>query len=504
MRSLQGVFTSFDDHEVHIDDPPGTEEADKVYPRPIDPDDRLCDFNALKVGNNINHWTGIPGDIRRAYDQQLKGVEIQQWWPGATMRAECNDSTAVGRGCWYRTRLLNDPFCTETKRCLHVAAHDGEPSHSYTCPQWLRDPSGHRCKLPADNDWQACPMKYQNLRIAGAPGVLPQDRAPSSAEQFKAAINVQCSDVQLAEKVATDDLAPPPHMEGTSTQHTTSTEPGDHSTTSFEGEPAHDTIGTDTHDTMGTDNTEKDGDEHDTMDKMGLPKDDDVHKDDGGDEATTNSDSDSVMKAIEEMKPSPECEQKCEGQCGSAPHQPEDTAVHGKQNKSKTSSTGPEHKGKGDQSGVGAQSEKVEKCMETCLTECQANFKKDHCLGPITDSPDNNFFFDVKSNTWYWCTPDLRCSTHRIKQISYPTDGKCGKRSVCGQDEGCFEHEVTSKKSVFHCVPKTKTFVIGAGDDEGLQSAMPLPMVLLAPVGCWQHGGGRKVKRRQIRIEQFL
>eukprot|EP00971_Amphidinium_carterae_P081312 1608570-Amphidinium_carterae.1 len=36
---------------------------------------------------------------------------------------------------------------------------------------------------------------------------------------YKAAINVQCSDVQLAEKVATDDLAPPPHMVAFFMQH---------------------------------------------------------------------------------------------------------------------------------------------------------------------------------------------------------------------------------------------------------------------------------------------
>eukprot|EP00403_Amphidinium_massartii_P022399 CAMPEP_0178396902 /NCGR_PEP_ID=MMETSP0689_2-20121128/13969_1 /TAXON_ID=160604 /ORGANISM="Amphidinium massartii, Strain CS-259" /LENGTH=515 /DNA_ID=CAMNT_0020017593 /DNA_START=13 /DNA_END=1557 /DNA_ORIENTATION=+ len=494
-RLFAKAFTSFGGDEVIIndDDPPGTEASDPAYPRPVDPDDEECDWDGMKVGNNIDHWTGIQGDIRRTYDTQLKGVEIRQWWPGATGNAECDDSTAP-RGCWFRARVLNDPFCTESKRCLHIAAHDGEPSHSYTCPQWVKDPLGKRCKLPADKEWQACPMKYNTLRIAGVSGSLPTDRAPSSAEQFKAAINTECSDLKLTESGLGDESHLDPHKESPTEHHV-----DDGRDTSFQSKEP--TVGTDDsteleNDDFGDFSDEKDDDvteDHDDLTERGLH--DDEH---------TNHEA-SVREAIERMKPAPECQEKCKVEC--SVHSPtpvehtddetpprtetgdlDDTETptvpptkkSTKTKKDTEPDTGHDNPVKSEQ-----MSQKQEQCMEKCLHECMANFHKDHCIGPtIEDSPDNNYFFDVKNNSWYWCTPDLRCARYDIKQIFYPMDGKCGKTKVCEKEEGCFEHEVTSKKSVFHCVPKSKTFVIGAGDDEGVQAAIPLPVAFVAALGC--------------------
>ena len=29
-----------------------------------------------------------------------------------------------------------------SERCIHFAAHDGEPTNTFTCPTWIRDPDG--------------------------------------------------------------------------------------------------------------------------------------------------------------------------------------------------------------------------------------------------------------------------------------------------------------------------------------------------------------------------
>lgn len=139
-----------------------------------------CDWLHMQLGNNIGHWVGDRPGIKYTYDHDLKGVEIRSWWPGRAGGGECNDITDGKRGCWYRGRMLNDPSCDEiNNHCLHFAAHDGEPAHTYTCPTWVKDHEGMPCKLP--KDWQFCPEKFLLLRIdSGVP------------QEFKESISKPC------------------------------------------------------------------------------------------------------------------------------------------------------------------------------------------------------------------------------------------------------------------------------------------------------------------------
>lgn len=138
-----------------------------------------CNWLDLQLGNNVGHWVGDRPGIKYSYDHDLKGLEIRYWWPGRASGGECNDTTNPGRGCWYRARMLNDPSCDEKNHCLHVAAHDGEPAHTYTCPTWVRNHEGMPCNLPLD--WQYCPEKFNLLRIDSG---IPQE--------FKEAISKPC------------------------------------------------------------------------------------------------------------------------------------------------------------------------------------------------------------------------------------------------------------------------------------------------------------------------
>lgn len=139
-----------------------------------------CDWEDMKLGNNTYIWKAEKPDIKYAYDHDLKGKEVKVWWPGRAEGGECNNVKDPKRGCWYRARLLNDVGCRESERCLHVAAHDGEPRHTYTCPTWVRNDDGHACKLP--ENWQACPPSFVLKRVDSG---VPQD--------FKKALAVQCA-----------------------------------------------------------------------------------------------------------------------------------------------------------------------------------------------------------------------------------------------------------------------------------------------------------------------
>jgi hypothetical protein len=138
-----------------------------------------CDFYNLQLGNNTGHWQPDRPGIKYTYDHDLKGLKIKYWWPGKSANGECNNLTDSGRGCWYEGRLLNDPSCSEKDHCLHVAGHDGEPSHSFTCPTWMMNHEGIPCKLPPE--WQACPKKFKTLRVDSG---IPQD--------FKQALATPC------------------------------------------------------------------------------------------------------------------------------------------------------------------------------------------------------------------------------------------------------------------------------------------------------------------------
>lgn len=129
-----------------------------------------CDWYTMELGNNIGHWRGDRPAIKYQYDHDLKGLEIHYWWPGKSTKGECNDLTDKSRGCWFKGRLLNDPSCDDKNHCLHVAGHDGEPAHSYTCPNWITNPEGVPCKLPPG--WQACPRHFHLVRVSSG---VPQD-----------------------------------------------------------------------------------------------------------------------------------------------------------------------------------------------------------------------------------------------------------------------------------------------------------------------------------------
>lgn len=144
--------------------------------------DRECDFAELTSGNQVTAWQGDRASIKHAYDHSLTGPQVWSWWPGRTRSGECRDVGDASRGCWYRSRLLGDPSCNAEGHCLHTAAHDGEPTHSYTCPTWLRNEQGYRCRLPAS--WQACPDRFSVARLD----------SEVSPDELKAALSVPCAD----------------------------------------------------------------------------------------------------------------------------------------------------------------------------------------------------------------------------------------------------------------------------------------------------------------------
>lgn len=164
-------------------------QEDQVHgatdPQVLAPDpnqDRECDFGELTAGNQVAAWQGDRASIKHAYDHALTGPQVWSWWPGRTRAGECRDVGDASRGCWFRTRLLGDPGCNAEGHCLHTAAYDGEPTHSYTCPTWLRNEQGYRCRPPAG--WQACPERFSLVRAD----------SDVSADEFRAALSVPCAD----------------------------------------------------------------------------------------------------------------------------------------------------------------------------------------------------------------------------------------------------------------------------------------------------------------------
>mmetsp|Transcript_95750 Transcript_95750/g.166350 ORF Transcript_95750/g.166350 Transcript_95750/m.166350 type:complete len:330 (+) Transcript_95750:126-1115(+) len=100
--------------------------------------------------------------------------EIRYWWPGKAGKGECNDLTDRNRGCWYPGKIVpqgaEGNTCKEDEkgpRCIQIKSLDGETSHSFTCPSWIRkiDPEdskvdGERCHGPEGTPWNACPLKF--------------------------------------------------------------------------------------------------------------------------------------------------------------------------------------------------------------------------------------------------------------------------------------------------------------------------------------------------------
>jgi len=137
---------------------------------------RLRDF---MVGNSMGNWSPTKAKIKTTYDYGLKGQEVAIWWPGRTNKGDCNNVRDESRGCWFRSRLLSDPGCLLDQRCLHFAAHDGEPTLTYTCPTWVKNMDGTSSKLP--DRWQACPTKFNLARLDSG---IPQE--------FKQAMSQTC------------------------------------------------------------------------------------------------------------------------------------------------------------------------------------------------------------------------------------------------------------------------------------------------------------------------
>lgn len=123
-----------------------------------------CNFAAMQLGNQAGRWRGGSAQIQQTYQHDLKGQEVRAWWPGNAGQGPCQNLSDAGRGCWYRARLLNDVACTAKRHCLHLAAHDGEATHTYTCPTWIKDHMGRRCSLP--KKWQACPENFHVKRTS--------------------------------------------------------------------------------------------------------------------------------------------------------------------------------------------------------------------------------------------------------------------------------------------------------------------------------------------------
>lgn len=129
-----------------------------------------CDFEggSLMEGHPLPRKLVARHELYQNYANNLKnGAEVSVWWPGRTVKGECNEVSGE-RGCWTKARLLNDTACLAKDRCLHVAYHDGENSHTYTCPTWVRalnpdGSTGATCKSP--DGWQACPPKFTLLRL---------------------------------------------------------------------------------------------------------------------------------------------------------------------------------------------------------------------------------------------------------------------------------------------------------------------------------------------------
>lgn len=140
---------------LDVDDPSVAEESPKAA---------LCHWRDLQSGNSrsTKGFNGDKGTLKYEYEARLTGPTIEHFWPGKTVIGECNYVDDPDRGCWYRAKILRDEDCTLGQRCLHVVAHDGEPSHTYTCPTWVKNSFGQRCGLPVG--WQACPIKFVNAR----------------------------------------------------------------------------------------------------------------------------------------------------------------------------------------------------------------------------------------------------------------------------------------------------------------------------------------------------
>jgi len=132
--------------------------------------------------------------------------------------------------------------------------------------------------------------------------------------------------------------------------------------------------------------------------------------------------------------------------------------------------------------------------FEATLTPCKfAPDKDQHCLeedGFKESDPNDRealkhvgMYFDLGMNTWFRCTPWMRCEKYPIKEIYDPelSGGKCGKEA-CRQGESCFVHEMkkpdgisdelwlkSGAKPEHKCVAGWNTFMIS--DSSGVLKA---------------------------------
>eukprot|EP00927_Polykrikos_kofoidii_P051931 TRINITY_DN45701_c0_g1_i1.p1 TRINITY_DN45701_c0_g1~~TRINITY_DN45701_c0_g1_i1.p1 ORF type:complete len:509 (+),score=87.72 TRINITY_DN45701_c0_g1_i1:20-1546(+) len=378
-----------------------------------------CDFDQLSLGNQMAHWRTDAPSIRRAYNEDLEGKEIQVFWPGQAEKGECNDVDAKDRSCWYRAKLLNDVSCSTGDHCLHFAAHDGMNRHTYTCPSWVRNSNGMQCKLPPD--WQACPRKFDLKRVDSG---VPQD--------FKSALRTPCpyseeDEAKLAvmkfRKEASQAVEDEFDAELKELLAKVPEEAKKASGTAF--------VGTDA-----------------PLAEQGSNA--------SPEELRTAVDAGKLAETIRVQKLTPE-EKKLEEKVGMVFDEDNPSmALKQKQLEIKTEMFG-------------------EKALS--VSEPQAG-----CSGSTlgVSGQDIAMLFDIRNNSWYRCTHKMRCEPWFIQSIR-EGEGQCG-REVCGKDDQCFVHRVSSKRVTNECIPTEKVWLLSSSDDQAKVEASLVLAPPLAPL----------------------
>merc|ERR1712130_785285 len=100
--------------------------------------------------------------------------------------------------------------------------------------------------------------------------------------------------------------------------------------------------------------------------------------------------------------------------------------------------------------------------------------------GSIDGAParEQRAIFDVRNNSWYRCSPQMKCEAYDIGDIASEGGTQCGK-TKCKSTEHCFTHRISPTLKSFHCVPDARVFVIDA-INEPRELVNPWPLVFIA------------------------
>jgi len=408
-----------------------------------------CNWSDMQQDNVVSEWNGDKNLIHLAYKHDLRGPEIVHWWPGKAAKGECNDLTDKTRGCWYRARLLTDPACSLAKHCLHVAAHDGEPLYSFTCPTWVRNGMGLPCKLP--QGWQACPERFTLLREGDG---MPQE--------FREAVSTECR------KKAAD----PGEKPGKNSTSPTCKECVD---SGKAWRPKTEEC---------TDNCEdvKDDDTACYMDKETCPK---------PSELSTETKTPQQPVTDKDKKQSAESESKKEGQDSAGPSC-EVCVDSGKAWRPKTKEcTDNCDDVMDDEDACYTEKDKCPKPAAPVEEQTKPS-EQTGCMAKVEGLQDLSMYFDLRNNQWYRCTKQLMCEKFDIAEISKKSGGACGDKR-CKDVETCVGHPETPTQHKWLCVPDQKFFVIGASEEKIERDSAYLPLGFLLPpvVVAWRWRPGR-------------